>query len=154
MYDKFKENTIVNLGEIDFESSRFEIWSGGKLLKDASARSTIYIKALTPDGSTQDGIEVVISSFFNEEAVAKKIYFDISYTAIDRIRCATIPKTSNCQGDVGFDSFLAHSQIRTREHKDFNKNEPYAAGLFSVGGILEKVTFSFSLSKLLIEFYR
>ncbi len=154
MYDKFNEVKIVNLGIVDFESSRYEIWSGGKLIKADSIPTSIRFNTLTSDEPKQDGIEVIINSFLNEAVIPKKTYFDIGYTSLDRIRYAIIPRSSNCQGDVGFDSFLANSPIRTREHKNFNKNEPYAAGLFLINGVLDKVTFSVSLSRILIEFYR
>lgn len=154
MYDKFKESKLVNLGQFDFESSRYEIWSGGKLIKAEAIPTSIHFNTLTSESPLQNGIEVIINSFLNEAIIPKKTYFDIGYTALDRIRYAIIPSSSNCQGDVGFDSFLANSPIRTREHKDFNKNEPYAAGLFLINGVLDKVTFSISLSRILIEFYR
>ena len=145
---------VVNLGTVNFESSRYEIWSGGKLIKADSIPTSIRINTLTSDEPIQDGIEVIINSFLNEAIIPKKTYFDIGYTVLDRIKYAIIPTTSNCQGDVGFDTFIANSPIRTRGHKTFNKNEPYAASLFLINGVLDKVTFSVSLSRILIEFYR
>ena len=154
MYDKFSEVRLVNLGGVNFKSSRYEIWSGGKLIKSDSTPTSININTLNSESPAQDGIEFMIDSFLNEAILARKTYFDIGYTSIDRIRYAIIPNRSNCEGDVGYDSFIINSPIRTRENKIFNKNEPYAAGLFLVNGILDKVTFSVSLSRVLIEFYR
>lgn len=154
MYDKFSEVRLVNLGRVNFESSRYEIWSGGKLIKSDSIPTSILINTLSSESPTPDGIEFVINSFLNESILARKTFFDIGYTSVDRVRYAIIPNRSNCEGDVGYDSFIANSPIRTREHKVFNKNEPYAAGLFLVNGVLDKITFSVSLSRVLIEFYR
>ncbi len=145
---------MVNLGQVNFRSSRYEIWSGGKLIKSDSIPTSILINTLSSESPTLDGIEFVINSFLNETILARKLFFDIGYTSVDRVRYAIIPNRSNCSGDVGYDSFIANSPIRTREHKVFNKNEPYTSGLFLVNGVLDKITFSVSLSRVLIEFYK
>lgn len=154
MYDKFNESILVNLGKVNFNSSRYEIWSGGKLIKSGNANTSILINTLSDENPKLNGVEITVNSLISNEILASKVFFDIGYTSLDRIRYAIIPNSSNCQGDVGFDSFLAYSGIRTREHKDFNKNEPYAAGLFLINGVLDKITFSVSLSRVLIEFYK
>lgn len=154
MYDKFNENRLVNLGKVNFNSSRYEIWSGGKLIKSGNANTSILINTLSDENPKQDGVEITVNSLISSELLASKVFFDVCYTSLDRVRYAIIPNSSNCQGDVGYDSFLAYSPIRTREYKCFNKNEPYAAGLFLINGVLDKITFSVSLSRVLIEFYK
>ncbi len=153
MYDKFSERQYVTLGQFQFTSSKYEIWSGGQLIKSANVPTTISFNTLASNFPSENGIEVSLSTFLPENVIANKMYFDVGYTNNDRILLGIIPNSSNCEKNDSFEAFVAYAPLKTRQYKAFKNNEPHACSLFFINGIPNKVTFSIALSKVLIEFY-
>lgn len=153
MYDKYSGIQIINLGEYTFESSRYEVWTGGQMVKSASIPTSISLKTIGGKIPSLNVIEISLSTFLPESLIAHKMSFDISYTGTDRILVTIVAANTNCEDYDSYKLFRNLSPTITRQEKLFKINEPYACSIFSINNIPDKITFAVPLSKLLIEFY-
>ena len=154
MYDEFTGRHIVSIGAFQFVSSRYEVWSGGKMISSDEDESVLSYATDASKFPTENGIEISVSSNLDESIIAKKIFFDVGYTNKDRILFAIIPSQSNCDHIDSFKSFVINAPFHTRHEKKFNSNEPHACSIFLKNGSIDKITFSTALSRILLEFYK
>jgi hypothetical protein len=132
-----------------FIPNRYEIWSDGKMIALEKINSPIVAKIINIDG--KEKIEINFLDRILNDKLAQSNIYDIFRTSGDRLQLITIPSETNskCVGIIAMQTILG----ATRQRKDFLTNESYCCNLFTVNGIIEKITFSFSNPEKLIEFY-
>ncbi len=153
MVDKYRNRELINLGKFKFYSKRFEVWSGGKMIDAGNELSLLSFETLTYKNPSQNSILVEINSSLNTNHLSKINLFDTAYTNIDRILLGTIARTSNYYNYSDYIAFVSNAPFFTRDLKIFEHNDPFACSIFKNQGIIEKITFTTTGTKSLIEFY-
>jgi hypothetical protein len=155
MYDKRTPYQVANKAlTFNFSPRRYEIWSGGQLIDNGLVEGIIKC---TPSFFSEVISEVKLIDFPDFINIGSTLLFDITFTSVDRIYLATVPRETNINDYNSFQSFKNNVplgfQIITREKRDFDENEPYVCSVFTINNSIEKISFSFGNSPRLIEFY-
>ncbi|WP_157209258.1 hypothetical protein [Mariniflexile maritimum] len=140
MYDRFGTNQILEKQNFSFNPSRYEIWIGGKEVKNGNTNKLISANVIKVSGIEKMEINIKDSKLENE--ISEFNIFDQFITSGDRLILLIIPKITNVE-NVAFGVFR-NTIGSTRNEKNFKKNEPFACSLFLINGIISKMSFSFS----------
>ena len=154
MYDKRTPFQVIEKGlNFNYKPSKFEVWSGGKLIDSGQFSGLIKCEQ---KGLKSRNIVVSILKSVEEIEIDHILDFDLSYTSGDRIYLATVPKRSNISDYPSFQSFVSNVplgfNIITRQEKEFRENEPYVCSIFTMNNNVVKVSFSFGINPRLLEF--
>ncbi|MBN8837694.1 MAG: hypothetical protein J0I09_10560 [Sphingobacteriia bacterium] len=84
------------------------------------------------------------------EELCDSISFNKLFTSNDRIMYVAIPEEDNYIGIAGLRQIIGETRFR----RNFQSDEPYCCSVYFSNRQIVKVTFSFSNSGKLIEFYR
>ncbi len=150
MYDKFEAFLQLDKQNFSFLPSRYEVWKTGQMIENGNINKPIIAKV-----SDIDGEEKVVVTFLDEKLniqLASTNIYDLFTTSVDRLQLLTIPQQTNAENNMAIQMFKMTIGA-TRAFKDFNANEPYCCNLFTIDGVINKITFSFSNPEKLIEFY-
>lgn len=155
MYDKRESFHIAQEAiSFVFRTSRYEIWSGGKLIDEGRVNGHIQCM---PSLFSKAQSEIKFFDLPEKLNVRHTLLFDITFTSNDRIYLATVPRQSNINHYDSFMNFKTNVPIgfpiETREKRDFDINEPYVCSVFTIDSTVKKVSFSFGNSPRLLEFY-
>lgn len=154
MYDKYKGFLIVQGLSFHFQARRYEVWQGGSLIANGNCNTRI-------EGTAKESTSQVVQTKLYEiplsVSISQDIMFGISYTSSDRIYLATVPSKTNINNYPSFMTFKMSVplgfNIITIEEKFFSVDEPYACSIFTINGVIDKITFSFGNNPRLLEFY-
>lgn len=138
----------------EFEPTRFEIWSQGKLINEGKISGKICCSPLfTDDGCSK----FETYNFPSYIGLTDKFLLDLTFTGNDRIYITTVPRITNINDYNSFISFKTFVPIGfpiiTREVKHFEIDEPYVCSLFTVQSKIIKMSFSFGINPRLLELY-
>lgn len=149
MFDKHEPFHKIEKQDFSFLPNRYEIWIGGKMIKNGKTNKPLIAKTTTENGYEKVVINMQDEDLKNEIAVNNT--FDEFVSGADRLQLITIPSETNvsCVGIQAMQMTIG----ATRDFKAFNGNEPYCCNLFTIDGRIAKITFSFSNPEKLIEFY-
>ena len=149
MYDDFEPLQIYTKTNFSFNTSKYELWIGGKLIDSGNIETLIEAIVINEEGLEK--VKVIFSDPILHNELSSENVFDIFISINDRLQLLIIPENTN----VNIPAFVAYklSIGTTRIEKNFARNEPYCCNLFFVKGHLVKVTFSFSNPEKLLEFY-
>jgi hypothetical protein len=149
MFENFQPFLEIQKNDFVFTPSRYEIWMGGRMIKNGNSPIPIIAKVINIDNSEK--IEITYTGNHLHDELALKNVFDLFVTAVDRLQLITIPEQTNSE-NMGIHS-LKSVFGPTRKKMNFNRNEPYCCNLFIENGEIAKLTFSFSSPEKLLEFY-
>jgi len=150
MYDTFEPFKQLNIQEFSFKPNRFEIWKGGQMVNSGEAKQIINAVECETENGKGALIKFEDENLFNE--LSSENDFDLFLTAKDRLQLIRIPSAGNGDDNMGITMFKS-SVGATRNHQDFQSNEPYCCNLFLKNGNIDKITFSYSTPEKLVEFY-
>lgn len=148
-WDKFEPFKRVQKQGFSFQPSRYETWKGEKMVDSGKTNSIINARVVNINGDEK--MEITFNDTKLNNELANKNIYDEFVTGNDRLQLITIPNETNSQ-NMGIQMFKMTIGA-TRQHKNFNSNEPYCFNLFLLNGKIAKVTFSYSSPEKLIEFY-
>ena len=148
-FDKFEPFKSLQKQDFAFRPTRYETWKGGKMVDSGKTNSIINARVVNVDGDEK--MEVTFNDTKLNSELANRNIYDEFVTANDRLQLITIPNETNSQ-NMGIQMFKMTIGA-TRQHKNFNSNEPYCCNLFLLNGKIAKVTFSYSSPEKLVEFY-
>jgi hypothetical protein len=140
-------------------ASRFEIWSGGKLIDSGEVVADLWVEHLYPQMETE-GLQITVRvKDLNKDRIYKfineRFFFDVAYATEDRLIVGIIPKESNIDSSTSYSGYINFAPFFTRESYVFNEKTPFCCSLFfSEDDELSKVTYSNGLNNTLIEFYK
>jgi len=141
-YDSYEPFNKVKLNDFNFRYQKFDIWSNGKI--EASITNTAVIEVrLNPVG----GYNIKLPQ---EILTVKEFNLDTAITQTDRIQLITVPISSNNEA-------IGLSTLRMM-FGDTSFNEaygilPYCLSVFSMNGLIVKLSISFSNPEKLVEFF-
>lgn len=149
MFDKHTDRKELNKQSFYFQPSRYELWIDGSLLNSGKTDQVIRAAAIIENGEEKIKINFDDSKLHHE--LKQFNIFDKFITSNDRLQLVTIPVDTNveCVGLL----MMQHLVGFTRQKKNFDRNEPYCCNLFTINGVISKVTFSYSNPEKLLEFY-
>lgn len=150
MYDSFEPFKQLDIQEFNFKPNRFEIWESGQMVN--SGETNQIISATEKQTENGKGALITINDSNLFQHISQTNDFDIFMTSKDRLQLVKVPSSGNGDENMGISMFKMTIGA-TREHTDFNSNEPYCCNLFLQDGRIAKITFSFSTPEKLIEFY-
>lgn len=148
-FDKFKAFTKLDHLEFGFKVTNYETWKSGELVDKGVADSLIIAKIINENDTNKTKIEIVNNTLENQ--ISTYNIFDIVITSNDRIQLLIIPEVTNSE-NLAIMLFKLNVGV-TRQLKNFNEEEPYCCNLFLHNGKIVKMSFSFSYTEKLIEFY-
>ena len=106
MYDKRTPFQVIEKGlNFNFKPSKFEVWSGGKLIDRWQFSGLIKCEQ---KGLKSRNLVVTILKSVEEIEIEPTLDFDLSYTSGDRIYLATVPKRCNISDYPSFQSFVSN----------------------------------------------
>ncbi|WP_295676729.1 hypothetical protein [uncultured Mucilaginibacter sp.] len=149
MFDKHTDRKELNKQPFYFQPSRYELWIDGNLLNSGKTDHEIRATVISEHGEEKIKINFDDSKLHHE--IKQFNVFDKFMTSNDRLQLITIPADTNADC-VGL-SMMQRLVGATRQEKNFDRNEPYCCNLFTINGIISKVTFSYSNPEKLLEFY-
>lgn len=152
MYDTFPPFQEVEKQDFSFETSKFEIWMKGKLIKSGKINTLIKGTVNYSKETTNEVMTIVIKPNELEKEIVSQTEYDIMFTNNDRLILATIPSNQTPNDCVAMT--MTRTIIgATRGHKTFLEKEPFNCSIFMIKQKIKKVTFSFNNPEKLIEFY-
>lgn len=150
MYDSFEPFKQLDIQEFNFKPNRFEIWKNGQMINSGETNQIISAIEHQTDNGKGALITINDTNLFN--SISQENDFDVLMTSKDRLQLIKIPSSGNGDENMGISMFKMTIGA-TRNHADFQPNEPYCCNLFLQEGSIAKITFSFSTPEKLIEFY-
>lgn len=148
-YDKHG-TPYMELNKLEFEwnSSYYEVWQNNSTVdKQHSSIKFIGVPTLSTDIQK---IKVSATDAAIFKHLNKEFEFDVYFTLEDRLVFMTLPLESN--GNKIIQTHLL-SMSATRSAKNFHENEPYACSIFTINGMLAKMSLSFCNPLKAIDFY-
>jgi len=149
MFDNFEPFLRVEKQDFDFQATRYETWMKGQMIGSGSTTAVISARVVSENG--EDKMAILFDTPSLNKELSQKNIFDEFVTSKDRLQLITIPDQTNVE-NMGIMMFKMNLGA-TRQHKEFNNNEPYCCNLFLQNGVISKVTFSYSNPEKLVEFY-
>ena len=140
-------------------ATRFEIWSGGKMIESGAINADLWVEHLWPEMATE-GFQITVRvKDENQEKIYgyihERFFLDIAFANHDRIIIGIIPNESNIENSSSFEGFLNFAPFFTREKYVFDEMHPFCCSLFfSQENDLIKVSYSNGMNNTLIEFYK
>lgn len=148
-WNRFEPFKLLQKAYFTFNPTRFEIWKGGKMIKNGSVESVLYTTVQQYDNEEYMVVNFDEINLANE--ISSELFFDIFITAADRLQMLTIPNVTNSE-NIALNMFKM-TIGPTRDFKNFNSQEPFCCNLFFKDNQLNKITFSFSNPEKLLELY-
>ena len=153
MYDNYNERQLVTLGNFNYQSTRFEVWSGGKMIDTESLDTVVKLKTISNSNPSENSIEIEIISSSIMKHLPFKFSFDTAYSNGNRILLGIMAEKTNYDNYDSYSVFKSIAPFITRSEKKFDLNEPFACSLFTIQGQIAKITFTTAGTKSLVEFY-
>lgn len=150
MYDKYPSLQRVDKQDFGFRPTRYEIWKAGQMTESGKTNMPIVAKILQENGKDIVGV-MFVDPKLNDQ-IAQQQYYDEFITSGDRIMLLTVPQQTNAENNMAIQMFKM-TIGPTRAFKNFDANEAYCCNLFTINGVIDKITFSFSNPEKMIEFY-
>ena len=148
MYDNFEPFKELEGFNFNFNPRNFEIYANGELQEKGLTELIIGCKKNENNGIEKVTIFIgdVLDSLNSQ--IKNGFTFDKIITSSDRIVLCKIPE------------FISHNQMNmlatmfgtTRDSYNFEQNEPYSCGIFTVDGNIKKLSFNLFNNKM-IELY-
>lgn len=150
MWDSFEPFQKLNIQEFNFKPNRYEIWKDGKKIDFGNTNQIITNREKQTANGTVSVVNFADSNLHSE--LTSENEFDVFITSNDRLQLVKVPSSGNGDNNMGISMFKM-TVGETRNHTDFNSNEPYCCNLFLQEGQITKITFTFSSPDKMIEFY-
>ena len=138
--------------EFPFPVDRYEEYIGGRLVAQGNVHFNIKFKQHKEGCYTQGGVitvNLVNNPLYNK--ILSSFEFDTCITMGDRLMFYIYAQESNVQ-DVSLE-MVGGILGYTRRQKNYVKNEPIIANVFTINQNVAKVAFKFVNPERLIEFY-
>ncbi|MBQ6277983.1 MAG: hypothetical protein IJK62_14905 [Bacteroidales bacterium] len=139
--------SVVTFDPFFFKPIRFEEYQDGTLIKQGKTDICITMEIVKVN-YTYNGYTIKIQLRDNNIAndIDTSFEFDICYRMGNRLLMLICPEDSN-------DNEFIRAFGKTRQSKNYSKNEPWAGSIFTKNGRVAKVSFSLNNPQRLIEFY-
>ena len=143
--DTFTPFQSLNFDCFEFQSSRYEEYSKGKLISSGNVNIKVSIK------KNQNQINVRLLNNTLESKIKSEQEFDVLITLADRLQLTVFPKKTNVEDNTF--SILKFVMPYTREFKNFTPTEAIVGHLFTNNMNIIKVSFKMANPERLVEFY-
>jgi hypothetical protein len=149
MFDIHSSLKELNKQPFFFKPNRYEFWIDGNLTNSGKAMYEILGEVKIVDG--EEKLLIIFDGTELYHELCNSNVFDKFITSHDRLQLVKIPIKTNVEC-VGL-SMMQRIVGFTCQEKYFSRSEPYCCNLFTINGLISKVTFSFSNPEKLLEFY-
>lgn len=149
MFDSHTAFQQLDHQAFSFQPSRYEIWEKGQMTSQGTTIAPV--RATVGYANRHVITRIQFDDISLAYLIANDLTFDKLITGTDRLQLVTIPAVTN--GDNMAISMFKMIIGSTRAEKHFEANEPYCCNLFTVNGVISKVSFSFSSPEKLLELY-
>lgn len=150
-FDTFQPLQTLKHLNFSFNSTRFELWENGKMIKSGAGDYFLNVHAAHSAILKTDYLEMEINNESIEDIISHRIMFDKFISQTDRLQMVSVPSSTqtDCPGLVALRNVIG----ATRNHFDFRENYPFCGNIFLKNGIIVKMSFSFAKPLRLFELY-
>lgn len=147
--DQLTPFQVFLLERLDFSPNSYEIYQGGKLIKNGATSMEIKVRAIEKNSIAQDNLRVSIENNNLSDILDSTASFDMVMTLHDRYIAVVLPEQTNIN-DIMFTTFPMVVKY-TRFEKFFKDKEPLCMSMFTENGNVVKMSFKVYSPETLIE---